>query len=92
MNQNNLFDNPMVRSARASMTTEQLEDYQEQGKYMFEMLDFTKDPLDAYIISLTESLKAGIHPSYLEKDEQLIMENAYGKEWFKKFGWDSIEF
>ena len=36
----NLFDNPMVRSARSSMTKEDLERYQDWGHAVFDDIDY----------------------------------------------------
>jgi hypothetical protein len=91
MNNNDLFDNPMIRAAKASMTKEQLDDYQRQGEYMFEMMDATRDPLEDLVKRTVDTLQGGLHPSYLTESEQLAMENVYGVEWFKKFGWDSLD-
>ena len=90
-NNNDLFDNPMIRQAKASMTKEQLDEYQRQGEYMFEMMDATRDPLEDLVNQTVESLQGGLHPSFLNESEQLVMENTYGVDWFKKFGWDSLK-
>jgi hypothetical protein len=94
MSKNNnydLFNNPMVNAARASMTKEQLDDYQKQGEYMFEMMDVTNDPLVELTNQVEDTLQGGLHPSYLDSSERLVMENKYGNEWFKTFGWDKLE-
>jgi len=41
----------------------------------------------AYVV---ESLKSGLHPKYLTEDEKMLVEAGYGKEWYKKWGYDSI--
>ncbi len=91
MTNHDLFDNPMVNAARASMTPEQLAQYQREGMYMFEMMDVTRDPLDDFVQQIEELLQGGLHPSYLNDSEKLAMENVYGKKWYKKYGWNSLE-
>lgn len=93
---NDLFDNPMVHSALKSLSKEQLEAYKKIGEKMFETVDFEgskilnnlpKPVLDsaAYI---SQGLKSGLHPSSLDKDEVVVMKEAYGDKWFELFGWD----
>ena len=39
---------------------------------------------------VVESLKSGLHPKYLTEDEQVLLQAAYGDEWYKEWGYDSI--
>ncbi len=89
LNENDLFNNPFVRAARERMTPEQLEQYQKEGRYLWSQMEQVYDPLADYANDVEEQLKSGCHPSYLSKDEMLMMENRYGNEWCKKFGWES---
>lgn len=93
---NSLYDNPMVESARQNMTKEQLEAYKSQGESMYNSIDFVdnngksrnapEELLDAvsYIIN---SINSGMHISYLEENEKFLLEDVLGKEWYTKFGY-----
>lgn len=91
---NDLFSNPMVKSALKGMTPEQLDTYQRIGEKMYGSVDFTKgevinntDPPTeeklAYIIS---GLKSGLSPKDMEKEELELMIEYYGDKWFQHFG------
>tara|TARA_Y100000591_G_C21707110_1_gene631427 strand:- start:293 stop:694 length:402 start_codon:yes stop_codon:yes gene_type:complete len=96
--QDQLFNNEMIKQARESMTPEQLEEYKKKGEEFFANVDFEdKDgnaipPVESACAYITEGLKSGMHPSYLDDDEKRVMEEIYGKEWYKKWGWESLEF
>lgn len=96
--QDQLFNNEMIKQARESMTPEQLEEYKKKGEEFFANVDFedkdgnTIPPVESACAYITEGLKSGIHPSYLDDDEKRVMEEIYGKEWYKKWGWESLEF
>jgi len=58
----------------------------------------TGHPYDAHTISMeeslayvVESLKSGLHPKYLTEDEVMLVQAGYGDEWYKKWGYDSLE-
>lgn len=89
---NNLFNNPMVRAAKASMTPEQIAEYQRIGEEMYSTVDFETstvldngEPLAEGVAYVVEALKSGIHPDYLEEDDVKIMEEVYGKNWKNKY-------
>lgn len=93
---NSLYDNPMVESARQNMTKEQLDAYKSQGESMYNSIDFVdnngksrnapEELLDAasYIIN---SINSGMHISYLEENEKFLLEDVLGKEWYTNFGY-----
>ena len=93
---NTLYDNPMVESARQNMTKEQLEAYKSYGESMYNSIDFVdskgksrnvpEEHLEAvsYVIN---SINSGMHISYLEENERLLLEDVLGKEWYKNFGY-----
>lgn len=96
--QDQLFNNEMIKQARESMTPEQLEEYKKKGEEFFANVDFedkdgnTIPPVESACAYITEGLKSGMHPSYLDDDEKRVMEEIYGKEWYKKWGWKTLEF
>jgi hypothetical protein len=88
-----LFDNPMVRSARESMSQETLDEYKRIGEDMYNQVEFetgtvlnnTDDPFVEFVAYTAEALKSGMDPSYLNPDEIRIMEEHYQcKDWYQK--------
>lgn len=95
----NLFDNPMVAAAREAMTPEQIQNYKDIGEHMYNSVDFVTNEVDQDVDPLTESLayitnalESGLHPSFLEPVEKDMLRNFYNDdEWYKRFGFDSLE-
>ncbi len=90
LNQYDLFNNPMIQKARESMTPEQLREYERQAEYMYSHVNFEtgellQDPLADFVADIVEQLKSGLGVEYLDSDEQLAMENHYGKNWRDRF-------
>lgn len=93
--QADLFDNPAVKMALKSMTLEQREHYQALGKELFGTVDFTdgrvintlETPKDAQAQYILEGLRSGLLPSDLNDDEKEILEEVYGKKWYKDLGY-----
>jgi hypothetical protein len=91
-----LFNNPMVDNARASMTPEQLSDYQRKGEALYNTVEFTNneiigtDPLAESIAYIEAGLNSGLHPHDLTTDEVTAMKSQYGDGWYTKFGYTSI--
>jgi hypothetical protein len=92
-----LWDNEMVRHAMKTMSPEDIEKYRKIGESMYKDIDFetakisNKDQscpqfLADSVAYLTEAIKSGLHPSMLTEDEKNILEEFYGKEWYKQ--WD----
>ena len=96
-NSYSLYDNPMVTNARKNMSEEQLETYKSYGESMYNSIDFVDSsgksrniPEDmvegvSYVIN---SINSGMHISYLEENERLLLADVLGNEWYKKFGYD----
>ena len=86
-----LFDNPMVRSAYKAMTPEQRDSYKAKGEDLYGNFDFENETIENSLrdasVEISEQLKAGMHPSFLDENEKTIMEEVFGKEWFKKWGY-----
>ena len=88
-----LFDNPMVRSAMNSMSVEELEKYKALGESMYGDVDFEQSevlsslppPMAEALAYIVEGLKSGLHPTDLDDDEKALLEESYGKEWYKRF-------
>jgi hypothetical protein len=93
-----LWNNEMVNSALKSMSPSDLEHYKKLGESLYKDLNFetsnieTKDNLPPFLSDalayIVESLKSGLHPSMLEEDEIKVLEEVYGKEWYKKWNYE----
>lgn len=43
--------------------------------------------LEEALSYVVESLKSGLHPSFLNEDEKALLTAGYGKEWYSKWGY-----
>ena len=89
-----LFNNPMVQSAKKALTPEQQEEYKRMGEHMYNTIDFENpetDPLAEFAAYVHEGLKSGLHPKDLEEDEVKAMVEFKGDEWYKEYGYDYTE-
>ena len=89
---NDLFDNPMVRAAQAALSEEDRDRYKRLGEEMFRNIDFDNcrvipEPMMEALACLEQSLKSGLHLSMMESNEQELMKSTYGDEWYKKWGY-----
>ncbi len=91
-----LFNNPMVQSAKKAMKEEDLQRYKEWGEAVFtddidyETASVTKYPppmLDA-LAYVENAIKSGQHPSTLSEDEKNLLSEMKGKEWYVKWGYE----
>ena len=95
----NLFNNPMVQSAMKAMTPDQLEEYEQIGKYMYSTNFENKAPQPVSleqetvkgIFYIKEALKAGLHPKDMSPKEIQLMYEFYGAEWYKEYGYEKEE-
>lgn len=98
---NDLFDNPMVRSARQAMTPEQLENYRRVGEYMYKNIDYINtevkstqikkaNPTDLLTYAV-QMLKSGGDPKDLTADELNMLVSVYGENWYEQFDLDPSE-
>ena len=97
INNDDLFDNPMVRAAMAAMSEEEQEKYKKIGEQMYGNMNFndsryTIDPnakLDEARECLESQLRSGLHPSDMEDNEKAVLVDSYGDKWYEK--WDYVE-
>ena len=91
-----LFNNPMIDSARKAMTNDDLKNYEDWGKYIHESIDFETGtvtaesyptPMMKALVYLEDSLRSGQHPSTLTDDEKDFMLKMKGDTWFEKWGY-----
>ena len=89
-----LYNNPMVTSAINSLSPEEIEQYKRIGEYMYNSIDYkevgmvsnvkpqnTKDTL----LYAEISLKSGLSPFDLSKDELTSLIEKYGEKWYERF-------
>ncbi|MBL4898419.1 MAG: hypothetical protein JKX76_02100 [Colwellia sp.] len=86
---NTHWDNPSTRSARAGMSDETADEYKRVGEEFYGGIDFenplVQESTDA-INYIKTGLRSGLMPIDLSKEEQALMENVYGPQWFIKYG------
>lgn len=92
---NDMFEN-LRKKYIDSLTPEEIKAYQNFGK-KFYSVDFTQNlPSDSKTIRLEEclanicrGLDSGLHPSYIEQEEENLLKAAYGTEWYKRWGYEN---
>jgi len=93
-----LFNNPMVDSARKALSPEQIEEYKRIGEYMYnndvykvmEQGSIIKEPREQdLILYATEALKSGLNPRDLTQAELRAIVDTYGDKWYENFGYES---
>ena len=93
-NKPSLWNNPMVEKAKKSLSEDDLKHYKEIGESMYKDVDFETSSINGQNIPpfisnslnyIVNGINSGLHISMLDKDEVNLLENIYGKEWYKKF-------
>jgi hypothetical protein len=90
-----LFDNPMISSAKKALTPEQQDEYKRIGDYMFQT-DYEKiNGVEAIVnnkpnngdlaLYAAQALKAGGSPADLSDAELDALRLVYGDQWFEQF-------
>lgn len=88
-----LFDNPMFKEMKESMSEEDQQKYKEMGEHMYGNLEEQfneKGEMTSALETVAQirvMLQSGMHPSYLTRDEREFLEQYIGKEWYKEFGY-----
>lgn len=96
---NGLFDNPMVTNALKALSPEDVEKYKKIGEQMYGSVNFQDSkilnnvpaPVEEAVAYVEEGLKSGLHPKDLDNDELYCLIEAYGEEWYKKYGYTRAE-
>jgi hypothetical protein len=79
----------LFQQLKESIPEEKRKEYQEIGEQMYSIdFDQLESKLPIYTAYISEALKSGMHPDYLQDNEKDIMKQAYGKDWTKRFGFD----
>jgi hypothetical protein len=90
-----LFENPMTKAAMSALSEEDKEKYRIIGEHLYGNTNFENEQsVNSMPTSMTEAvaylesqLNSGLHPSILEENEKSLLEDAYGKEWYKRWGY-----
>ena len=98
--QNDLFNNPMVATAKRSMTDDQLSSYKKIGEYMYNT-DIYKvessgpkvQPPKQEDIALyaIQCIKSGADPKDLTDEEIRCLSQIYGDKWYEQFDFSQDE-
>lgn len=95
MNENDLFNNPMIEKAREMMSDEDKNRYKLMGEEMFS-IDFESglecnQNLDDCKTQIEDSIKSGLHISYLSSDEKKFMLDYVGDKWWETYGFHELD-
>jgi hypothetical protein len=89
-----LFNNPMVESAKKALTPEQQEEYKKFGEYMYNNTNYKsleegskvkEAKTEDLLIYATAALRSGGDPFDLSEKELNELVNIYGEKWYEKF-------
>lgn len=88
-----LWSNDMVTNATKAMSKEDLAKYAKIGESMYKDVDFETSTINVppfmrdAVISIEESIKSGLHPSMMTKEEKDLLKDVYGQEWYARYGY-----
>ena len=93
-----LWDNDMVKNATKSMSKKDLDKFAKLGESFYKDVDYeTSTIIDKNNIIppfmknavkyVEESLKSGLHPSMMTKEEVELMKEIYGVKWYEVYGY-----
>ena len=94
-----IWNNPMVNNAIKAMSKEDLEKYKKVGEQLYGNVNFEDStvinklitPVDEAIAYIEEGLKSGLMPHDLDENEVILLQQTYGEEWYKKYGFSREE-
>lgn len=94
-----LFNNPAVNNALKALTPEQLEEYKRFGESLYGTINFEDStlvnsmppPMAESVAYVEEGIKSGLLPEDLTEDEVALLCNAYGEEWYLRYGFKKHE-
>ena len=88
-----LFNNSMVTNALKALSPEQLEEYKKFGESLYGTVNFENSkivnnmpaPMAESVAYVEEGIKSGLLPEDLTEDEVVLLEQAYGEEWYLRY-------
>ena len=89
-----LFSNPMVNNALRALSKEQLANYRKIGEEIYGNVNFEDSkilnnmpaPMEEAVAYVEEGIKSGILPRDLDENEIILLTNAFGDEWYVRYG------
>lgn len=94
-----LFNNPAVNNALKAMSPEQIDEYKRFGESLYGSINFEDStvlnnmppPMAEAVAYIEEGIKAGLLPEDITEDEVSLLCEAYGEDWYKKYGFEKHE-
>jgi len=95
-----LFNNPMVDSAKRALTAEQKDEYKRIGEYMYNNQNYNtvetgqkvkQAESEELVFYACQALKSRGDPQDLSKPELEALVQFYGNKWYEKFGFSEDE-
>ena len=94
-----LFSNPMVDNALKALSPEQLAGYKKIGEQLYGSIDFEDSkiinnmppPMAESVAYVEEGIKSGLLPADLDENEVILLTNAFGEEWYLRYGFSKEE-
>ena len=91
---NEMFEQ-MQKSLIGSIPEEERENFRKLGEkfhssfdvFKGEVKDLSTISMEESLAYVVESLKSGLHPSYLTEDEKAMVMAGYGDEWYTNWGY-----
>jgi lipoate-protein ligase A len=95
---NDLFEN-MRKSLLKSIPESDRENYKKLGEkfhHSFNVMsgtteDWSTISMEEALAYVVESLKSGLHPSFLTEDERAMLVAGYGEKWYENWGYKESE-
>lgn len=85
-----LFNNPMVESARKALKKEDLNLYKRSGEIMYSDVNMnqmvSEDPdkcIENALVEIRAAVLSGLSKDSFSNEEQNTMEDAYGNDWYE---------
>lgn len=83
------------KNVEKGMSDEQIEQLKKLGEKFHESFDVTQGTvhdlnqinMEEALAYVVESLKSGIHPSYLDENERAILVAGFGEKWYENWGY-----
>lgn len=90
-----IFEGRYAKLLQSQVSDSDKERYRKIGESMYNNINFeTNQPVETMPSEMIESLgqireqiKSGLHPSFLDDNEKMLLKDAYGKDWYKIWGY-----
>jgi len=90
-----LFNDPNIKAAIEALSEEDKLRYKKIGEALYEHIDYNENsvlnnmplPMQEAVAYIEDQLRSGLHPSFLEEKEKVLLSDVYGKKWYEKWGY-----